>query len=61
MALRSVGSLPATLGDHTREIEAACMQWNIPVVRLDSDEDMEKFYHEVRQGSGGGRIWHNGI
>ncbi|TFG60506.1 MAG: hypothetical protein E4H36_11975 [Spirochaetales bacterium] len=61
--VRVIGAnhLHATLGDHTREIEAACMQWNIPVVRLDSDEDMEKFYHEVRQGSGGGRIWHNGI
>jgi len=38
----------ATLGDVTAEIEIACREWNIPVVRLDSDTSMENFYREVR-------------
>ena len=38
----------ATLGDVTEEIETTCRLWNIPVVRLDSEDSMEKFYYEVR-------------
>jgi L-fucose isomerase-like protein len=40
--------LSATLGDVTAEVEAACRIWDVPVVRLDSDEDMERFYRAVR-------------
>jgi L-fucose/D-arabinose isomerase len=40
--------LSATLGDVTAEVEAACLQMDIPVVRLDSDEDTEAFYRSVR-------------
>ena len=42
--------LSATLGNVTAEVEAACRVWNIPVVRLDSDEDMLRFYDAVRAG-----------
>jgi L-fucose isomerase len=41
--------LHATLGDVTAEIEAACRLWGIGTVRLDSDEDMTRFYAEVRR------------
>lgn len=40
--------LSATLGDVTREVETACRVWGIPVVRLDSDEEMVNFYKEIR-------------
>ena len=40
--------LHATLGDVTEEIETACGEWNIPVIRLDSDDSMETFYREMR-------------
>jgi L-fucose/D-arabinose isomerase len=49
--------LSATLGDVTEEVETACRLWGIPVVRLDSDQDMLRFYREVRdtgwQGANG--------
>jgi L-fucose isomerase-like protein len=50
--VKAIGAnhLSATLGDVTAEVEAACRVWNIPVVRLDSDEDMRKFYDGVRSG-----------
>ncbi len=41
--------LHATLGDVTAEIEAACRLWGIRTVRLDSDQDMVRFYAEVRR------------
>jgi len=41
--------LSATLGDVTAEVEAACRLWGVRVVRLDSDEEMKRFYHEVRE------------
>jgi L-fucose isomerase-like protein len=40
--------LSATVGNVTREVETACLNWGIPVVRIDSDEEMERFYREVR-------------
>jgi L-fucose isomerase-like protein len=40
--------LSATLGDVTAEVETACRVWGIKVVRLDSDQDMRRFYDEVR-------------
>ena len=46
--------LSATLGDVTQEVETACRLWGIPVVRLDSDQDMLRFYNEVRSGGPGG-------
>lgn len=42
--------LSATLGDITAEVEVACRLWDIPVVRLDSDEEMKRFYYAVREG-----------
>jgi L-fucose isomerase-like protein len=44
--------LSATLGDVTAEVETACRVWDIPVVRLDSDEDMTRFYRAVRSSPG---------
>ena len=41
--------LHATLGDVTQEIQAACRLWGIRTVRLDRDEDMLRFYDEVRR------------
>ena len=41
--------LHATLGDVTGEILAACRLWGIRTVRLDSDEDLARFYDEVRR------------
>ncbi len=54
--VRVIGAnhLHATLGDVSAEIEAACSMWNIPVVRLDSDTDMENFYRAVRAEGGFG-------
>ncbi len=46
--------LSATLGDVTAEVETACRLWGVPVVRLDCDEDMDRFYHEVRELPPGG-------
>jgi L-fucose isomerase-like protein len=40
--------LSATLGDVTREAALVCRMWGIPVVRIDSDEEMERFYTDVR-------------
>ena len=49
--VRAAGAnhLHATNGDQTREITTACRQWNIPVVRIDSDAEMEWFYRHVRE------------
>jgi L-fucose isomerase len=41
--------LHATLGDLSAEIETVCRLWGIGTVRLDSDEDMMRFYDEVRR------------
>jgi L-fucose isomerase-like protein len=41
--------LHATLGDVTAELEAACRLWGIRTVRLDRDEDLLRFYDEVRR------------
>lgn len=48
--VRVIGAnhLSATLGDVTAEVDTACRLWGIPVVRLDSDADMQRFYREVR-------------
>jgi L-fucose/D-arabinose isomerase len=50
--VRAAGAnhLHAAAGDWTREITAACRQWNIPVVRIDCDAEMERFYRTVREG-----------
>jgi L-fucose isomerase-like protein len=40
--------LSATLGDVTGGVETACRLWGIPVVRIDSDSDMNRFYKEIR-------------
>jgi L-fucose isomerase-like protein len=40
--------LSATIGDVTGEVETACRLWGIPVVRIDSDDDMIRFYKEIR-------------
>jgi L-fucose isomerase-like protein len=42
----------ATLGDVTAEVSTVCRTWGIPVVRIDSDEEMMRFYEEVRFKSG---------
>jgi L-fucose isomerase-like protein len=44
--------LSATAGDFSREIETVCRLWGVPVVRIDSDEEMERFYREVRLDAG---------
>jgi L-fucose isomerase-like protein len=41
--------LHATLGDVTEELQAACRLWGIRTVRLDRDEDLLRFYDEVRR------------
>ncbi len=41
--------LHATAGDYTPEISIACGQWSIPVIRIDSDDEMENFYQKVRE------------
>jgi L-fucose isomerase-like protein len=40
--------LSATLGNFTRELELFCRQTGIKPLRIDSDEQMEKFYNEIR-------------
>jgi len=40
--------LNVTLGDISKELEYFCRELNIPVVRLDSDSDMERFYNYIR-------------
>jgi L-fucose isomerase-like protein len=44
--------LSATEGDFSREIETVCRLWGIPVLRVDSDREMEAFYREVRLRAG---------
>jgi len=55
--VKSIGAnhLSATAGDFSREIETVCRLWGVPVVRIDSDEEMERFYREVRLDAGGRR------
>jgi len=43
--------LSATLGDVTREAALVCRMWGIPVVRIDSDEDLHRFYTDIRYKS----------
>jgi L-fucose isomerase-like protein len=40
--------LGATLGDFTEELSTACRMYGIPVVRIDSDEEMRDFYDLIR-------------
>jgi L-fucose isomerase-like protein len=40
--------LSATLGNHTEELEIFCRQTGIKPLRIDSNEQMEKFYNEIR-------------
>ena len=40
--------LTATSGDFTEEIEIFCRQVDIPVLRIDSDKNMEEFYSNIR-------------
>ncbi len=40
--------LSATIGDYTNEVEIACRMYGIPVLRIDSDEEMERFYRDIR-------------
>jgi L-fucose isomerase len=40
--------LSATLGDVAQEVELVCRMWGIPVVRIDSDEALKRFYTEIR-------------
>ncbi|MBN2072517.1 MAG: hypothetical protein JW770_01055, partial [Actinobacteria bacterium] len=40
--------LTVTAGDFTEEIEIFCRQVDIPVVRIDSDQEMESFYKDIR-------------
>ena len=40
--------LSATLGNITNEVEIACREFGIPVVRIDSDEEMKDFYSKIR-------------
>ncbi|MCG2788836.1 MAG: hypothetical protein L6405_02665 [Actinomycetia bacterium] len=40
--------LSATLGNYTKEMELFCRQTGIKPLRIDSDEQMEKFYNEIR-------------
>lgn len=48
--VRCIGAnhLCATVGNVVEEVEIVCRLWSIPVVRIDSDEDMERFYNSVR-------------
>jgi L-fucose isomerase len=48
--VKAVGAnhLSATLGDVTKEAELVCRMWGIPVVRIDSDEALRRFYTEIR-------------
>jgi L-fucose isomerase-like protein len=51
--VKAVGAnhLCATLGDVTKEVELVCRMWGIPVVRIDSDEALRRFYTEMRFGN----------
>ena len=40
--------LSATLGDFTNEVEIACREFDIPIVRIDSDNEMKNFYSKIR-------------
>ena len=40
--------LSAALGNYTKELELFCRQTGIKPLRIDSDEQMEKFYNEIR-------------
>ncbi len=40
--------LSATIGDHVKEVEIACRMYGIPVIRIDSDEEMKRFYRDIR-------------
>ena len=40
--------LSATLGDVSGEVELVCRMWGIPVVRIDSDESLRRFYRDIR-------------
>jgi L-fucose isomerase-like protein len=44
--------LSATAGDFSREVETICRLWGIPVLRIDSDREMEEFYRDVRLKAG---------
>ncbi|MGQ9615938.1 MAG: hypothetical protein ACUVWJ_05995 [Spirochaetota bacterium] len=48
--VRCIGAnhLSATMGNLIEEIEIVCRLWGIPVVRIDSDYEMERFYSSVR-------------
>ena len=48
--VKAVGAnhLSATLGDVAREVELVCRMWGIPVIRMDSDEELRRFYTEIR-------------
>jgi L-fucose isomerase-like protein len=61
--VRVIGAnhLHATLGDVTEEVRAACRQWNIPVVRLDSDDEMVRFYEDLKTGTPRGVKCQNGM
>jgi L-fucose isomerase-like protein len=41
--------LSATLGDFTEELEIFCRYTEITPVRIDSDDEMKKFYNEIRR------------
>jgi L-fucose isomerase-like protein len=40
--------LSATLGDVTKEAALVCRMWGIPVIRIDSNEELQKFYTDIR-------------
>lgn len=48
--VRVIGAnhLTVTKGNFTDEIEIFCRQTDIPVLRIDSDKDMEEFYNNIR-------------
>ena len=48
--VRVIGAnhLTATIGDFVDELNIFCRQADIPVLRIDSDNDMEEFYSSIR-------------
>jgi len=60
--VRVIGAnhLHATLGDVTEELVVACRQWDIPILRLDSDEELVRFYSDIRSVGQGRHIWQSG-
>jgi L-fucose isomerase-like protein len=48
--VKAIGAnhLSATQGDVTKEVELVCRMWGIPVIRIDSDEELRRFYTEIR-------------